>query len=151
MFSLYDSLVTAIRIAAEVTLPKGQYNKHAKPYWTDEVKEAHRQQRQKRVEWVKQGRPRNNENVYYRSYKDAKRFRKIQWNAINTIELKYNSELDETAECDTRLFWRRKTKQLYSCLQVGYRRKHYKWSWWNTKNLWWSLFKCLFSKRSHKL
>ena len=72
-----------------------------------------------------QGRPRGRDNTYFRSYKEAKsRFRKVQKEAINTIELKYYSELDQTAECDIRLFWRlvnkrRKAKSSMVCKLVN--------------------------------
>ena len=48
--SFYDSIVKSIHVAAESTLLVGSYNKHAKPYWTAEVKVAHQNQRLKRIE-----------------------------------------------------------------------------------------------------
>lgn len=105
-------------------MPVGQFNQHAKPYWTDKVKEAHRNQRLKRIEWIKHGRPRHKDNIYYKSYIDAKhKFRKIQKEEINATEFKYYSELDESAECDVRLFWhtvnkRRKAKSSMVCQLV---------------------------------
>ena len=117
----YEAIAAAIHKAAKLTLPKGLYNQHAKPYWTAEVKHAHRNQR---IEWVKQGRPRGRDNAYYRSYKEAKsKFRKIQKEAISAVEFKYYSELEESAECDIRLFWqlvnkRRKTKSSTVCKLV---------------------------------
>ena len=93
--SFYDSIVKSIHVAAESTLPVGSYNKHSKPYWTAEVKAAHQNQRLKRIEWIKQGRPRNSENIFYKSYKEAKGiFRKVQKEAINNFELKYYSDLN---------------------------------------------------------
>ena len=41
IYSFYDSIVKSIHVAAESTLPVGSNNKHAKPYWTTEVKVAH--------------------------------------------------------------------------------------------------------------
>ena len=81
--------------------------------------------RHKRIEWI------NTEDreimimyTSYKSYKEAKcRYRKIQNEEINVVELKYYSELDESAECDVRLFWhivnrRRKTKSSNVCKLV---------------------------------
>ena len=43
----------------------------------------------KRIDWIKHGRSRNPEDVYYKSYKKAKcNFRKIRKEEINAIELK---------------------------------------------------------------
>lgn len=83
------------------------------------MKAAHTEQRNKRKEWVKQGRPRNRDNVYYKTYKDSKRsLRNIQKEAINKVEFKYYSDLKSSADCDIRLFWqlvnkRRKAKPSY--------------------------------------
>ena len=122
--TFYGAIVEAVHKASEKSLPFGRYNQHAKPYWTKKVKAAHQDQRQKRIDWIKHGRSRNPEDVYYKSYKKAKcNFRKIQKEEINAIELKYYSELDESAECDVRHFWhivnsRRKTKSLSACKLV---------------------------------
>ncbi|MCG8079181.1 MAG: endonuclease/exonuclease/phosphatase family protein, partial [Candidatus Thiodiazotropha taylori] len=122
--SFYNSIVAAVHKAAEVALPSGQYNQHAKPYWTERVKQAHRDQRHQRIEWLKRGRPRSPDNIYYKNYKNAKRtFRKIQTDEINAVERKYYSELDKSAECDVRLFWhvvnkRRKSKSSAVCRLV---------------------------------
>ena len=53
------------------------------------MKAAHTEQRNKRKEWVKQGRPRNRDNAFYKTYKDSRRlFRNIQKEAINKVEVK---------------------------------------------------------------
>ena len=120
----YNGIVEAVHKASEKSLPFGRYNQHAKPYWTKKVKIAHQDQRQKHIEWIKHGRSRNPENFHYKLYKKAKcNFRKIQKEEINAIELKYYSELDESAECDVRHFWhivnrRRKTKSSTVCKLV---------------------------------
>ena len=83
------------------------------------MKAANTEQRNKHKEWVKQGRPRNRDNAYYKTYKDSRRlFRNIQKEAINKVEFRYYSDLDSSADCDKRLFWqlvkkRRKTKPSY--------------------------------------
>ena len=72
--SFYDSIVKSIHVAAESTLPVGSYNKHSKPYWTAEVKAAHQNQRLKCIEWIKQGRPRNSENIFTSHTKKLKAY-----------------------------------------------------------------------------
>lgn len=81
-----------------------------------EVKAAHLEQRKRRIDWIINGRSRNKDDVFYKSYKTAKRkFLKAQTNAIYEIEMKYYSNLESSADCDIRYFWqlvnkRRKTK-----------------------------------------
>ncbi len=77
--SLSDGIRHAIHHAANTVLPKSTFNKHTKPYWTSEVKNAHSKSRQMRATWIANGRPRGRENIYFRNYKEAKwKFRKIQ-------------------------------------------------------------------------
>ena len=67
---------------------------------------AHKEQRNKRSEWIAQGRPRHRDNVFFASYKESKsRFRKLQKAAIANVELKYYIDLDSSAACDMRYFW----------------------------------------------
>ncbi|MES9879586.1 MAG: reverse transcriptase family protein, partial [Sedimenticola sp.] len=117
--SLYNHIVKSIRNASNLTLPISHFNKHSKPYWTASVKEAHADQRAKRLAWIKAGRPRDPSNLHYKSYKSAKReFRKVQTDAIRQTEQRFYNDLDETANCDIRLFWktlnykRKKTKPI---------------------------------------
>ena len=103
---LYENIVNAIHIAANDALPHSSFNKHAKPYWTPEVSAAHTEQRNKRGEWIEQGRPRQRENAFFASYKESKsRFRKLQKAAIANVELKYYIDLDSSATCDIHYFW----------------------------------------------
>ena len=117
----YEDIVNAIHKAANLALPRSKFNKHAKPYWTREVRAAHTQQRLKRKQWIEHGRPRNQDNPFYRSYKDSKRrFRTLQKAAIANVELKYYQDLNSSAECDMRQFWhlvnqRRKIKSSTVC------------------------------------
>ena len=102
----YEYIVNAIHKAADATLPHSKFNKHAKPYWTPEVSAAHREQRNKRREWIEQGNPRHQSNAFFAAYKEAKsRFRKLQKAAIANVELKYYIDLDASATCDMRYFW----------------------------------------------
>ena len=112
----YEKIVNSIHKAAKLSLPISSFNKHAKPYWTSEVKAAHLEQRKRRIDWIVNGRSRNKDDGFYKSYKKAKRkFRKAQTDAIYEIEMKYYSDLESSADCDIRYFWqvvnkRRKTK-----------------------------------------
>ena len=104
--SYYEGIVKANHTAANIALPFSTFNKHAKPYWTSEVKAAHADQRQKRIEWIHKGRPRDKTDCFYKNYKLSKqKFRKAQKDAIANVETTYFSELETSADCDIRYFW----------------------------------------------
>jgi len=104
---LYEGLIQCICCAAETTLPSCSYNPYTKPYWNDDVKEAHNLAREKRRIWLLHGKPRGMHFQTYSEYKEAKRqFRKTQKIASDKyIENTYR-DLDEMAECDIRMFWK---------------------------------------------
>ena len=52
----YEKIVNSIHKAAKLSLPISSFNKHAKPYWTSEVKAAHLEQRKRRIDWIVNGR-----------------------------------------------------------------------------------------------
>ena len=99
-------IINAMHNAASKTLTISKFNKHTKPYWTEEVKQAHKFQREKRIEWIRDGRPRGNEHNTYKVYKEAKKnFQICQTAAIINVDNKFFTELDTAADCDFRLFW----------------------------------------------
>ena len=80
---MYSDIVNSIVKAANDCLPKTTFNKHAKPYWSPEVKRAHDAQRHARRIWIMEGRPRGMQSESYFAYKRSKRnFAKIQKRAI---------------------------------------------------------------------
>ena len=54
----YGHIVNAIQQSSDIALPKSKFNYHAKPYWSNELKESHKLQRQARYIWINEGRPR---------------------------------------------------------------------------------------------
>lgn len=101
------------------------YNPNRKPYWTNNVKQKHKEAKQVRSQWISEGRPRGNLQESYRNYKTAKKnFKEAQNLALLEYENEVIEEIDKTAECDIRLFWkllnkqRRKPKQ--PCLTLRY-------------------------------
>ena len=98
---------------------------HIKPYWTSEVKKAHKNARQKRKIWVSEGKPRGMVYEAYKNYKTAKsEFRSIQQKAIYDHENNTFAELNNAAEHDIRLFWRlfkgTKGKKSNVCYKLKY-------------------------------
>ena len=77
--SFYDKLTSILVETAEESIPVNSYNPHTKPYWSKNVKTAHKREREARKVWVSQGRPRGMQFKTYSDYKRAKRdFRIIQ-------------------------------------------------------------------------
>ncbi len=73
--------------------------------------------------WLAQGRPRGHEYPSYINYKNAKRhFINAQKRAIESVEQQFVMQLNESAECDNKLFWslvkRRKGKKQNTCNQL---------------------------------
>jgi hypothetical protein len=121
--TMYDDIVSSIITAANISLPKCSYNKHAKPYWTPKIKEAHTKQRKARREWINEGRPRGLSNKYYENYKSKKyEFIHLQKKEIQNIENVFIKQLEDAAECDNRLFWSlikmKKGRKLLTCTQL---------------------------------
>ena len=54
-------------------IPKSSMSMHRKPYWDEELKKLHKQQKQHRQIWILEGRPRGMEAFSYRMYKQSKR------------------------------------------------------------------------------
>ena len=80
--SLYSHIVTSI-VSAGKALLISKYNKHAKLYWTNDVKSAHTDQRRVSEKWITSGRSQDRSNIEYIYYKRAKRlFRSKQRSAV---------------------------------------------------------------------
>ncbi|CAG2221397.1 unnamed protein product [Mytilus edulis] len=122
--TLACKLTDKLKDCANETIPSGSFNPKTKPYWSDEVKQAHTAERLARRKWINQGRPRGANFPSYVEYKSAKNeFRNRQRFAYNAYMDNTYREIDEAAECDVRLFWRlisrqknRKTNQISEIL-----------------------------------
>ncbi|WAR05956.1 hypothetical protein MAR_021325, partial [Mya arenaria] len=100
---IYNTIIKAITSASQQCLPHTKYNRHAKPYWAQEVKSAYNKQREARQCWIAKGQPRGWHHESYATYKRYKR---------------------KAAECDNKLFWSlvksRKHKKSTVCSQLSY-------------------------------
>ena len=104
----YKNIVTSIVNISDSVLPKTKFRHFLKPYWDQQLKDLHAVMRQRRREWILDGRPRNNDHSSYRRYKGAKclfRFqhRKCAQNYLNEL----NREIDDAAELDSAFFWKK--------------------------------------------
>ncbi|CAG2200520.1 unnamed protein product [Mytilus edulis] len=122
--TLASKLTDKLKECANITIPSGSFNPNTKPYWSDQVKQAHKAERLARRTWINHGRPRGKSFPSYVEYKSAKNeFRNRQRFAYNAYMDNTYREIDEAAECDVRLFWRlisrrkcRKTNQISEIL-----------------------------------
>ncbi|KAK3098283.1 hypothetical protein FSP39_017953 [Pinctada imbricata] len=105
--SYCEILSNVLVVSANKILPCTTYNPHTKPYWTKDVKIAHKNEREKRLEWISAGRPRGMAYLEYAEYKRAKRqFRNCQQMAMEKYIEGVNIDIDNAAGCDVRLFWK---------------------------------------------
>ena len=89
------------------TIPITTFKSNRKPYWTKEVRDAHRIARKERNTWIADCRPRGNIYESYRNYKAAKRsFINIQNDAYQKYEDDQLRQIDNAAECDVKYFWK---------------------------------------------
>ncbi|VDI10630.1 Hypothetical predicted protein [Mytilus galloprovincialis] len=122
--TLASKLTDKLKECTNITIPSGSFNPNTKPYWSDQVKQAHKAERLARRTWINHGRPRGKSFPSYVEYKSAKNeFRNRQRFAYNAYMYNTYREIDEAAECDVRLFWRlisrrkgRKTNQILEIL-----------------------------------
>ena len=102
---------------------KSKFNRHTKPYWTNEIKVQHSESRRLRRIWISEGRPRGMNHLSYRNYKKAKNnFRQLQRHESSEFINKSYEELEHAAEVDYRLYWRmlrnKKPKQKLACTEI---------------------------------
>ncbi|KAJ8299638.1 hypothetical protein KUTeg_023698 [Tegillarca granosa] len=75
----YDTLTNAILKCSDAQIAKSTFNPKTKPYWNNDVKMAHKNERNARKIWVTEGKPRGMQHDSYRNYKRFKNiFRKVQ-------------------------------------------------------------------------
>ncbi|CAC5407710.1 unnamed protein product [Mytilus coruscus] len=70
--TLASKLTDKLKECANITIPSGSFNPKSKPYWSDEVKQAHTAERLARRKWPNQGRPRGVNFHSYVEYESAK-------------------------------------------------------------------------------
>ena len=79
-----------------------------RPYWDNNFKQLHYEVRESRREWIRGGKPRNQDSSLFRNYKEAKRkFRKKLRTKALEHELKVNSDLQQTYEINRSEFQKR--------------------------------------------
>ena len=104
-------------------VPKSKYKKYQKPYWRADdnaLNDLHHTMRERRIDWLREGRPRGYAYQSYTLYKEAKRqFRKKMRQLAQKAEKDFYDTVEEAAEMDQKQFWRlinQKKKQKGNCV-----------------------------------
>ncbi len=106
----YDTLTQTMHRCAEKNIPKSSYKRYLKPYWKDEngtLKILHKEMRERRVSWIREGKPRGNAFGSYKQYKIAKKlFRSKMRQLAHKAETDFYEEIDRAASIDQDKFWK---------------------------------------------
>ena len=103
-------LVKVIHTAAEA-LPRSNYRKHVKPYWSERLNVLKKDKILHYKIWKDSNRPRNKDNLLYQRYKESK---KAFSREIKELARRYENdqmvEIMKSAEVDKFHFWKRLKK-----------------------------------------
>jgi hypothetical protein len=101
-----------LQTCAERSIPKAKFKKYLKPYWKQGLKPMHDRCRYYRKIWILQGRPRDSENRYFMTYKQAKRdFRRELRRKAHEYESQEYERLESVFEVDNGAFQRVMSKK----------------------------------------
>jgi exonuclease III len=90
-----ENFNAVIKKSTKLTIPMCSYNPHTKPYWNSTVNDAHKNEMELRIRWIKEGRPRGMQHTSYTEYKRAKHhFRRCQESASQEFIRKTNEDID---------------------------------------------------------
>ncbi|KAL4220325.1 hypothetical protein ACF0H5_020732 [Mactra antiquata] len=103
----YRTLTEKIHKYANQVFPKRSYKSHLKPYWNNDLTNAHKHMKFLRNAWCGAGRPRNKCHEAYHNYKQAKcDFRRLHRRIVMNYLHQKDLELDQAAELDANRFWK---------------------------------------------
>ena len=106
--SRYNAIIDCVKAVSDSTLPKTSFRPYLKPYWSRVLKDLHAVMREKRRNWIFNGRPRGCNNSSYNDYKQAKRlFRSQHRVCAENYLIEINAEIDQAAEVDSGFFWKK--------------------------------------------
>ena len=115
ILDFYSKITNVLRQASKDNIPYSKYNKHAKPYWSNIVKECHAEMLFRRGLWIAENRPRGMQFDSFRLYKKAKDvFRTNLQNAYLNYETDLYHSLDEACDIDHKTLWASLTKRKWS-------------------------------------
>ena len=107
MDSSYNTVVRSLDKASDSSFPKTCLKKYLKPYWNETLSALHKDIKSKRSNWIITGHPRDGDNEYYKSYKNAKKiFRRLHRQTVQNYLKQMHKDIDNLAEVDSGMFWR---------------------------------------------
>jgi hypothetical protein len=104
---LSTCLMDCMRTVSDNIIPKSQYCSYKKPYWNNNLKNMHVEQKRLRRIWICEGRPRGNDHPSYVEYKTAKYlFAKSLKNYASAYEQNQFRDISLTKDLNIRQFWK---------------------------------------------
>ena len=98
--------LTNMMVKVSDNLPKRQFRRHIKPYWTMELTKLSKTEKAARARWIEANKPRDKDNLLHVDYKNAKRqFQKRLRQAKKSFELEQHMEIVEQDEISQKYFW----------------------------------------------
>ena len=106
--SRYNTIIDCVKTVSDSTLPKTSFRPYLKAYWRSVLKDLHAVMREKRRNWISNGRPKGCNNSSYNDYKQSKRlFRSQHRVCADNYLIEINAEIDQAAEVDSGFFWKK--------------------------------------------
>ena len=94
---------------SDSVLPKTGFRPYLKPYWNVTLKHLHAVMREKRRNWITDGRPRGHNHLSYSQYKTSKRLFRAQHRlCAEQYLIEVNAEIDRAAEMNSSFFFWKK-------------------------------------------
>jgi exonuclease III len=104
---LSTCLMDCMRTVSDNIIPKSQYCSYKKPYWNNNLRNMHVEQKRLRRIWICEGRPRGNDHPSYVEYKTAKYlFAKSLKNYASAYEQNQFRDISLTKDLNIRQFWK---------------------------------------------
>ena len=120
--TFYQNIIIILKNAVLETIPIVKFNRHAKPYWSNSVKEWHAEMSYRRRLWITEGRPRGMQFPTFQMYKQAKdTFRTSLNKAYLDYERETYSSLDEACNINHKSLWAklRSKKKINSIISIN--------------------------------
>ena len=98
--------MTSAMVSIGNTLLNNEFNRHIKPYWTNELSELSDKKEKARKSWIQRHEENDRNNPAYDQLRDCKReFRRVRRIEIRNYSIKEMKELNESEEIDLAYFW----------------------------------------------
>ena len=108
----HKNIVSCIQNISDNVLPKTKFRSFLKPYWDQKLRDLHAVMRHRRRSWIVAGKPRGDNHVSYREYKNVKcQFRSQHRKCAEKYLNDLNKDIDEAAELDCAFFWKKVNKK----------------------------------------